>query len=364
MLRVGIVGLPNVGKSSLFNALTAAGAPAENYPFCTVDPNVGTVLVPDPRLETIRKLTGSRESVPTSIRFVDIAGLVKGASRGEGLGNQFLGQIREVDAIAHVVRHFQHPDVAHVMGTVDPLRDMEVVDTELALADLETVDRRRDKVEKKARSGEKDAARELTLLVRFREALEAGQPIRELVLSPEERAEARGLGLLTEKPVLLIVNVDDSALGEGSGASPPEPWLTQARRRHVVLSVSLALEAELAVLDPGERQEFLAALGMQDTGSSRVIRAAFRLLDLITFFSTNEKQATAWAIPRGTKAPEAAGVIHSDFQRGFIRAEAIGYEEFVAFGSLKAAREKGAIRSEGKDYVVEDGDILLFRFNV
>jgi GTP-binding protein YchF len=364
MLRVGIVGLPNVGKSSLFNALTAAGAPAENYPFCTVDPNVGTVPVPDPRLEEIRRLAGSRESVPTSIRFVDIAGLVRGASRGEGLGNQFLGQIREVDAIAHVVRYFQHPDVVHVMGTVDPLRDLEVVDTELALADLETVERRRERVEKKARSGEKEAAKELVLLVHLQEALEAGQPIRELVLSPEERAQARGLGLLTEKPVLLVVNVDDSALGAGSGDPPPESWLTQTRSRYEVLSVSLALEAELAILEPGERQEFLAALGIQETGSSHVIRAAFRLLDLITFFSTNDKQATAWAIPRGTKAPEAAGVIHSDFQRGFIRAEAIGYQEFVALGSFKAARERGAIRSEGKDYVVEDGDILLFRFNV
>jgi len=364
MLRVGIVGLPNVGKSSLFNALTAAGAPAENYPFCTVDPNLGTVSVPDPRLEIVRTLVGSRESVPTAIRFVDIAGLVEGASRGEGLGNRFLGQIREVDALAHVVRFFRDPDVIHVMGPVDPGRDLQVVETELILADLETVEERREKVEKKARSGEKDAVRELSVLEGLLGPLEEGTPLRALPLTQEERKAARLLGLLTGKPVLLVANVDEeSVLTDPAGLFPADG--DDARLRGIeVLPVSLALEAELALLDAEDRIEFLSALGWAESGVARVIGAAFRLLDLITFFSANEKQTTAWAIPKGTTAPEAAGVIHSDFQRGFIRAETIGFEQFSALGSMKAAREEGAIRSEGKDYVVEDGDIILFRFNL
>ncbi len=370
MLQVGIVGLPNVGKSSLFNALTSAGAPAENYPFCTVDPNVGTVEVPDPRIKKIRELVGSGESVPTFIRFVDIAGLVKGASTGEGLGNQFLGQIREVDAIAHVLRCFEDPDVTQVMGAVAPLRDLEIIETELALADLDTVERRQEKVGKKARSGEEDAIREMAILVRLLQALGEGQSLRSIPFSDQELAIARELNLLTVKPVLHIANVGEGEMGGEANSflsgllSVLGEEKTGEGGRAFVVPISLAIEAELALLEPEERREFLNELGWDEDGSARVIRAAYDLLGLITFFSNNEKQATAWAIPRGTRAPEAAGVIHTDFQKGFIRAEAIGYEEFVELGNMKAARDVGAIRSEGKDYVVSDGDILLFRFHV
>ncbi len=366
MLQVGIIGLPNVGKSSLFNALTASGVPAENYPFCTVDPNVGIVEVPDARLGKIQELVGSGERVPTFIRFVDIAGLVRGASTGEGLGNQFLAQIREVDAIAHVLRCFDDTEVTHLMGSVDPLRDLEVIETELALADLDLVERRREKVEKKARSGEKEAIRELAVLQRLLHSLGRGLPLRNLLLSDGDRSIVNGLNLLTLKPVLHIANV-----GEMEVAADESAALSEIREKTpggggpgVVVPISLALEAELALLEPGERRELLAGLGMDEEGPIRVIRAAYHLLGLITFFTANAKQTTAWAIPQGTTAPEAAGVIHTDFQKGFIRAEAIGYEEFVELGSMKAARDKGAIRSEGKAYVVADGDVLLFRFNL
>jgi len=364
MLQVGIVGLPNVGKSSLFNALTAAGAPAENYPFCTVDPNIGTVEVPDPRLERIRSIAGSRESVPTFIRFVDIAGLVEGASRGEGLGNQFLGQIREVDAIAHVLRCFEDPDVTHVMGSVDPGRDRGVVETELILADLESVDRRIEKVEKKARSGEKEPIREMKALEPVFRALESGKAVRELGLSHADLEIIQGLDLLSLKPVLYVLNVAEEEVGGSGDRIPRIDGVPGMEAGAAVVPISLALESELALLEPEERAEFLSEMGLQEDCASRVIRGAFQLLGLITFFTTNEKQATAWAIPRGTKAPEAAGVIHTDFQRGFIRAETIGFEEFARLGGIKEARDEGAIRSEGKDYVVADGDILLIRFNV
>ncbi|MFC1575121.1 redox-regulated ATPase YchF [Gemmatimonadota bacterium] len=366
MLQVGIVGLPNVGKSSLFNALTAQGAPAENYPFCTVEPNVGTVEVPDPRTRRIQELTGSREAVPTFIRFVDLAGLVKGASEGEGLGNQFLGQIREVDAIIHVLRCFEDPDVAHVMGGVDPQRDMEIVETELILADLETLERRQEKVEKKARSGEKEAIQEMVTLDCLRRVLSRGRPARSEDLSEADPAHLRSLNLLTSKPVLYVANVTEEGLGDESN-----PWAVEWTRKMGlgegeggVVRISAAIEAELALLEAHERLEFLSDLSLEEAGLDRVIHAAYRLLDLITFFTTNEKQARAWAIPRGSLAPYAGGRVHTDFERGFIRAETIGFGDFVGLGSMKAARDRGSIRSEGKDYEVQDGDIILFRFNV
>ena len=364
MLKVGIVGLPNVGKSSLFNALTAAGAPSENYPFCTVEPNVGTVQVPDDRLERIHALSPASDRTPAFIHFVDIAGLVEGASEGEGLGNQFLAQIREVDAIAHVLRCFEDPDVAHVEGRVDPVRDMGVVDTELALADLETVERRMEKVEKKARSAEKDAVKELAVLEKVHAVLAEGRPVRDLTLEEHERRWVRELHLLTAKPVLYVANVAEEDLPGGRNAH------VEALERAVededarIVPVCAELEAELAELEPDEREVFLEELGLDESGLERLIHAAYRLLGLITFFTTNENETRAWTVTEGTHAPGAAGTIHSDFERGFIRAETIHWDEFVRAGGWKEAREAGMIRSEGQDYRVEDGDLIHFRFNV
>jgi ribosome-binding ATPase len=366
MLKAGIVGLPNVGKSSLFNALTAQGAPSENYPFCTVDPNVGTVEVPDPRLDRIFELVGARARLPTVVQFVDIAGLVKGASEGEGLGNKFLGNIREVDAVVHVLRCFDDDDVTHVLGGVDPVRDREVVNTELALADLDTVEKRRDRVAKRAKGGDREAVKEAALLERVYAVLAEGRPARETAVDPEDAALFRSFHLLTSKPVLYLANVAESDLPSGDNDQV-------ARLRSVVaaeepdaqiVAVCSAIEAELAELDDAERTEFLADLGLSEPGLHRLIRVTYDLLGLITFFTAGEKEARAWTVRQGALAPEAAGVIHSDFERGFIRAETIHYDEFERVGSLKAAREKGLMRSEGKEYRVRDGDIMLFRFNV
>ena len=370
MLKVGIVGLPNVGKSSLFNALTAAGAPSENYPFCTVEPNVGTVEVPDTRLDRIHALSGSKSRVPTVIQFVDIAGLVEGASEGEGLGNKFLGNIREVDAIAHVLRCFDDPDITHVLGDVDPVRDREIVDTELALADLDTVQRRLDKVEKKAKSGDKEALREKGVLDQALAALSDGRPVRGISLNDEERPILRGFQLLTAKPVLYVANVAEDDLPEGENE-----WTRQlrdavahdapaARDEEAIVTICSALESELSEMEPEERQLFLEELGLKETGLNRLIRAAYDLLSLATFFTTGENESRAWTVHAGITAPQAAGTIHSDFERGFIRAETIHVSEFERVGSWKDARDKGVLRSEGKSYTVVDGDIMLFRFNV
>lgn len=370
MLKVGIVGLPNVGKSSLFNALTAVGAPAENYPFCTVDPNVGTVEVPDARLDRIHELVGPPNRVPTVIQFVDIAGLVTGASEGEGLGNTFLGHIREVDAIAHVVRCFDDPDVTHVLGSVDPVRDREIVETELALADLETVLRRIERVEKKARSGEKDAIREMAVLEEIHRVLSDGSPVRALHLDGDTRKAVRGYGLLTAMPVLYVANVAESDLPEGENAWTRELReavardAPDARAAEKIVPISSRVEAELAELPGEERLLFLKELGLGEAGLDRVIHEAYKLLGLVTFFTTGDKETRAWTVHEGSRAPEAAGVIHTDFQRGFIRAETIHHDDFVRIGSWKKARDEGLIRAEGKDYVVHDGDIMLFRFNV
>lgn len=362
MLKVGIVGLPNVGKSSLFNALTAQGAPSENFPFCTVEPNVGVVEVPDARLDRIHGLMNSASRVPNHIQFVDIAGLVEGASEGEGLGNRFLANIREVDAITHVLRCFDDDSVVHVTGSVDPLRDREIVETELILADLDLVDRRIDRVEKKARSGEKEAKQELEVLRPIKDALDRGQPAGSVQLDEAGDRLVRGYQLLTRKPTLYVLNVDEASLPEGENAHTRA--VRESVQDAVCVSVCTAVESELAELDAEERQEFLEELGVRERGLDRMIREAYGLLDLITFFTTGENESRSWTLRRHSLAPEAAGEIHSDFQRGFIRAETIHYDRFVEVGSLKAAKEKGEMRSEGKEYEVVDGDILLFRFNV
>ena len=363
--RCGIVGLPNVGKSTLFNALTeTAAAQAANYPFCTIEPNVGRVAVPDERLQRISAIAKSAQTIETQIEFVDIAGLVRGASKGECLGNQFLANIREVDAIVHVLRCFEGGDVTHVEGRVDPIADAETVETELMLADLDSLERRVPNLFKKAQQGDKEAKVEASVLGQALELLRASKPAR--LVQPKDVEEQKALDraqLLTAKPVLYVCNVDESEAATGNAHSA-RVFEKAAAEGAVAVVISAAIEAEIATLDPEERDAFLSDLGLQETGLNRMIHAAYELLGLITFYTAGPKEARAWTLHKGGKAPEAAGEIHSDFERGFIRAETISYEDYVACGGESAARDAGKLRSEGKDYVVRDGDVLLFRFNV